>query len=100
MKLLSVNAGSSSLKFNVIELPERKELINGYFQKVGLSDSFYYVKINGEKITHEVPLKNHLDCVECLKEELFKNNIIIFKIIDLFNWITLFSNNINYLNAT
>ncbi len=76
MKLLSVNAGSSSLKFNVIELPERKELINGYFQKVGLSDSFYYVKINGEKITHEVPLKNHLDCVECLKEELFKNNII------------------------
>ena len=76
MKLLSVNAGSSSLKFNVIELPERKELINGYFQKVGLSGSFYYVKINGEKITHEVPLKNHLDCVECLKEELFKNNII------------------------
>ena len=76
MKLLSVNAGSSSLKFNVIELQERKELINGYFQKVGLSDSFYYVKINGEKITHEVPLKNHLDCVECLKEELFKNNII------------------------
>ena len=76
MKILSVNAGSSSLKFNVIELPERKELINGYFQKVGLSDSFYYVKINGEKITHEVPLKNHLDCVECLKEELFKNNII------------------------
>ena len=52
MKLLSVNAGSSSLKFNVIELPERKELINGYFQKVGLSDSFYYVKINGEKISH------------------------------------------------
>lgn len=76
MKILSVNAGSSSLKFNVIELPERKELINGYFQKVGLSDSFYYVKINGEKTTHEVPLKNHLDCVECLKEELFKNNII------------------------
>ena len=76
MKLLSVNAGSSSLKFNVIELPERKELINGYSQKIGLSDSFYYVKINGEKITHEVPLKNHLDCVECLKEELFKNNII------------------------
>lgn len=76
MKILSVNAGSSSLKFNVIELPERKELINGYFQRIGIEGSFYYVKINGEKITHEVELKNHLDAVECLKEELFKNNII------------------------
>lgn len=76
MKILSVNAGSSSLKFNVIELPEKKELISGYFQRIGIEGSFYYVKINGEKTTHEVVLKNHLDAVECLKEELFNNNII------------------------
>ena len=76
MKILSVNAGSSSLKFNVIELPERKELISGYFQKVGLSDSFYTLKINGEKLTKEKSLNNHLDCVETLKDELFENNII------------------------
>lgn len=76
MKILSVNAGSSSLKFNVIELPERKELISGYFQKVGLSDSFYTLKINGEKLTKEKSLNNHLECVETLKDELFENNII------------------------
>ncbi len=76
MKILSVNAGSSSLKFNVIELPERKELISGYFQKVGLSDSFYTLKINGEKLTKEKNLNNHLDCVETLKNELFENHII------------------------
>ena len=76
MKILSVNAGSSSLKFNVIELPERKELISGYFQKVGLSDSFYTLKINGEKLTKEKSLNNHLDCVETLKNELFENHII------------------------
>ena len=76
MIILSVNAGSSSLKFNVIELPERKELISGYFQKVGLSDSFYTLKINGEKLTKEKSLNNHLDCVETLKDELFENNII------------------------
>ena len=76
MKILSVNAGSSSLKFNVIELPERKELISGYFQKVGLSDSFYTLKINGEKLTKEKSLNNHLDCVETLKDELFENHII------------------------
>ena len=76
MKILTVNSGSSSLKFNVIELPEEKELINGYFQRIGIDGSFYYVKVNGEKITHEVELKNHADAVECLKEELLKNNIV------------------------
>ena len=76
MKILTVNAGSSSLKFNVIELPEEKELISGYFEKIGIENSFYNIKINGEKIKREVDLKNHLDAVECLKKELFDNNII------------------------
>ena len=72
MKILTVNAGSSSLKFNVVELPEEKELISGYFQRIGIDGSFYYVKVNGEKTTHEVELKNHVDAVECLKKELFE----------------------------
>ncbi|MBR1376865.1 MAG: acetate kinase [Bacilli bacterium] len=76
MKILTVNAGSSSLKFNVIELPEKNELISGYFQRIGIEGSFYYVKIDGVKTEHEVELKNHMDAVECLKKELFDNNII------------------------
>lgn len=76
MKILTVNAGSSSLKFNVIELPEGKELISGYFEKIGLEDSFYNIKINGTKTKREVYLENHLNAVECLKQELFDNNII------------------------
>ncbi|MGM9834691.1 MAG: acetate kinase [Bacilli bacterium] len=76
MKILTVNAGSSSLKFNVIELPEEKELISGYFERIGLGGSFYNIKINGNKTKHEVELENHLQAVECLKQELFDNNII------------------------
>lgn len=76
MKILTVNGGSSSLKFNAIELPEEKELISGYFEKIGLEGSFYNIKINGEKIKHEVELKNHMDAVEYLKKELFDNKII------------------------
>jgi len=76
MKILTVNAGSSSLKFNVIELPEEKELISGYFQRIGIGNSFYDIKINGEKTKNTVELNNHIEAVECLKEELFKNNII------------------------
>ena len=49
MKILTINAGSSSMKFSVMEIPEGKELINGYFQRIGLEESFYDVKINGEK---------------------------------------------------
>lgn len=76
MKILTINAGSSSLKFNVIELPEEKELISGYFQRIGIEGSFYYVKVDGEKVNHEVELKNHIDAVNYLKEELLKNNIV------------------------
>jgi len=76
MKILTVNAGSSSLKFNVIELPERKELISGYFQRIGIDGSFYYVKIDGVKTEHVVEMNNHMDAVELLKKELFDNNII------------------------
>lgn len=36
MKLLSVNAGSSSLKFRLYEMPEEKLLMKGMFERIGL----------------------------------------------------------------
>ena len=57
MKILSVNAGSSSLKFQAFEMPEEEVLISGVFEKIGLDDSFYTIKFNGEKIRKEVVLK-------------------------------------------
>lgn len=76
MKILSVNAGSSSLKFSCIELPSEKELISGYFEKIGIKGSFYNIKINGSKLKREADLKSHSDAVKYLQEELFKNNIV------------------------
>ncbi len=76
MKILTVNAGSSSLKFNCIELPEEKELISGYFEKIGMNGSFYNIKINGSKIKREVELADHSVAIKYLIEELFGNNII------------------------
>ena len=54
MKILSVNAGSSSLKFQLFEMPEENVLISGNFERIGINDSFYSVKINGEKIRKEI----------------------------------------------
>ena len=39
MKMLCVNAGSSSLKFQLFEMPEEKVIISGYIEKIGLKDS-------------------------------------------------------------
>ena len=76
MKILSVNAGSSSLKFQVYEMPEEKVLISGYIEKIGLPDCFWTVKVNGEKIKDARPLTNHTEAVEVLIEELLKHKIV------------------------
>lgn len=76
MKILSVNAGSSSLKFTLFELPENKELINGYFEKIGIGNSFYTIKVNGQKFEREVDLKDHSIAVKYLIEELINNKVI------------------------
>ena len=45
MKILSVNAGSSSLKFQMYEMPEETVLISGVFERIGLDNSFYRVAV-------------------------------------------------------
>ena len=76
MKILTVNAGSSSLKFNLISLPEEKELVSGNFEKIGLSGGLYSIKINGSKIKKEADMKDHKVAIELLIKELLENNII------------------------
>ena len=76
MKILSVNAGSSSLKFTLIELPDEKVIISGTFEKIGLPDSFYTIKYNGNKDKKEVLLKDHTDAVKYLLDELINYKVI------------------------
>lgn len=76
MKILCVNAGSSSLKFQLVEMPEEKLIISGYIEKIGLKDSFWSTKVNGEKIKGERYLKNHKEAAEVLIEELLKHKAV------------------------
>lgn len=76
MKILSVNAGSSSLKFKLYEMPEEKGLISGVFEKIGLKDSFYTIKKDEEKVKKEVELKDHEVAFKILMEELIENGVI------------------------
>ena len=76
MKVLSINAGSSSLKFQMYEMPEEKVLISGVFERIGIDGSFYTIKINGEKIKKEVALPTHKEAVSALISELLENKVI------------------------
>ena len=71
-KYLVINGGSSSLKFSLYEMPDEKFLINGYFEKIGFEDSFWTLKINGEKIRYDGYLANHSDAVNKMIEGLTK----------------------------
>lgn len=76
MKVLSINAGSSSMKFTCYEMPEEKELISGYIERIGISDGFYTLKVNGEKIEKNVDVSDHKQAFSIIVSELMENHIV------------------------
>lgn len=76
MKILSVNAGSSSLKFQMYEMPDEEVLISGVFERIGMEGSFYTIKLNGEKKEKKVELLDHKKAFEFLVSELMENKIV------------------------
>ena len=76
MKILAVNAGSSSMKFQLFEMPEEKVLVSSTFERIGLDKSFYSIKVNDEKTKKEAVLLNHEDAVRLFLKDLLDNKII------------------------
>ncbi len=76
MKIISINAGSSSLKFQMYEMPEEKVLVSGVFERIGLESGLYTLKFDGNKIKKETVLENHSKAVEILINELLENKIV------------------------
>ncbi len=76
MKIMSVNAGSSSLKFSLFDMRTEETIASGYFERVGIEGSFYTIKYNGEKIKEEIDMPNHTVAVEVLLDRLISLNII------------------------
>ena len=77
MKVLSINAGSSSMKFTAYEMPEEEVLISGYIERIGIGESFYTLRVNGDKIEKHVDVVDHKQAFEIVVDEL-KN----YKIVD------------------
>jgi acetate kinase len=76
MKILAVNAGSSSMKFQLFEMPEEKVLVSSTFERIGLDNSFYSIKVDDKKTKKEAVLLNHEDACNLFLNELLENKIV------------------------
>ena len=75
MKILSINAGSSSLKFSLFNMKDESVIASGLFERIGI-DGAYKIKFNGKEYKENVPLKTHVDAVNILLEKLISWNIV------------------------
>lgn len=74
--ILAINAGSSSLKFQLIEMPEEKLVTKGLIERIGLKDSIFTVEVNGEKVKEVKDIKDHEEAVNIMLESLQAHGII------------------------
>lgn len=76
MKVLCVNAGSSSLKFQLYDMPAEISIIGGYVEKIGAKDSFYTIKHEGKKNEVKKPIGDHTEAVKIMLEELINYGVV------------------------
>ena len=75
-KIMAVNAGSSSLKFKLLELPEEKVITNGVVERIGLDDAIYSITVNGKKEKQVLAIKDHAVAVKLVLDDLVKRQIV------------------------
>jgi acetate kinase len=75
-KTIAINAGSSSLKWQLYQMPEETVLAAGIIERIGLNDSISTVKYDGKKESETLDIPNHTIAVKILLEDLLKHNII------------------------
>ncbi|WP_041700786.1 acetate/propionate family kinase [Clostridium kluyveri] len=70
MKILEVNCGSSSLKYQLIDMEDEKVLAKGLVERIGIDGSILTHKVNGEKHVVSEPIKDHRVAVKLVLEAL------------------------------
>ena len=75
-KTISINAGSSSLKWQLYLMPEEKVLAKGVLERIGLKDSISTVKFDGRSEKQVLDIADHTQAVKILLDDLKRFNII------------------------
>ena len=75
-KIIAINAGSSSLKFQLLQMPREEVLTKGLVERIGLNDSIFTIEVDGEKVKEIKDIQDHSEAVSMLLDKLVKHNII------------------------
>ncbi|ALC82018.1 MULTISPECIES: acetate kinase [Bacillus] len=75
-KIIAINAGSSSLKFQLFEMPSEKVLTKGLVERIGMDQGIFTISVNGEKNTETTDISNHAIAVKMLLKKLTEFQII------------------------
>ena len=82
MKILVINAGSSSLKYQVIDIETNQMLVKGNYERIGQAGSFLTHKVNGEKHRFEHEVKNHEQAVQFIIARILNRHYGVMKSLD------------------
>lgn len=82
MKVLVLNCGSSSIKYALYDMSDKRVITSGGIEKIGLPDSFITVKLNGEKHKMERPIVEHTAGVQWIFEVLTTGDYAVLKSLD------------------
>lgn len=87
MKILVLNTGSSSLKYQVIDMDTENVIVKGYFERIGQPNSFLTHKVNGEKHKFEIETKDHESAISFVLNKLTNKHYGVIKSLDELNGI-------------
>ncbi len=85
MKILVLNCGSSSLKYQLINMENDEVLASGKYERIGEDEAFITHKVNGQKIEIKHPAKTHEEAVDFTLKQLINPE---YKVIDSLDEIT------------
>lgn len=76
-KTIAINAGSSSLKWQLYQMPEEEVLAAGIIERIGLKNSKVIVKFGGKKEEKTLDIADHTQAVKILLDDLIQFQIIV-----------------------
>ena len=79
MKILVLNCGSSSLKYQLINMETDEVMASGKYERIGEKEAFITHKVNGQKIVREHTAMNHEEAVDFTLKQLVNPE---YKVID------------------
>lgn len=79
MKILVINAGSSSMKYQLIDMTDEKVIAKGNCERVGIDGLFSLKTADGRALEKEVPMPNHTEAFKIIETELTKGELAVIK---------------------